>query len=191
MRTRKPSAAEAGDGALAWAALGRTGEYRAAWERHGAVALARAHEPGPFRIRVQAAADIDAARFELLAWEDPREADGPALPFWRQRGMPEGSLEPGVEPLAAMAGGGASVDGLRLLGGELVVRVRSAGAAVQVLLRGVERFPDDGGIVLRIPFGLRMPQAVRRLNDFWNVAGRGAPREGRARAAGFGRPAGC
>ena len=59
--------------------------------------------------------------------------------------MPEGSLEPGVEPLAAMAGGGASVDGLRLLGGELVVRVRSGGAAVQVLLRGVERFPDDGG----------------------------------------------
>ena len=136
-------------------------------------------------------ADTEAARFELLAWEDPREADGPALPFWRQGGMPEGFLEPGAEPLAAMAGGGVSVEGLRLLGGELVVRVRCGGAAVQVLLRGVDRFPDDGGIAVRIPFGLRMPQAVRRLQDFWNVAGRAAPREGRVRVPGFARPAGC
>ena len=96
VRTRTPSPAEAGDGAFAWAALGRTAAYRDAWARHGAAGPAQAHEPGPFPIRVQAAADIDAARFEMLAWEDPREADGPALPFWRQRGMPEGSLEPGV-----------------------------------------------------------------------------------------------
>ena len=71
--TRKPSAAEAGDGAFAWAVLGRTAECRAAWARLGAAGPAREHEPGPFPIRVQAVADIDAARFELLAWEDPRE----------------------------------------------------------------------------------------------------------------------
>ena len=104
--------------------------------------------------------------------------------------MPEGVLEPGVEPLVGLVGDRGSVEGLRLLGGDLVLKIEYGGAAVQVRLGNVERFPDDGGISIRHPFGLRMPLSVRRLLDFWSVAGRSAPRNGRDRVAGFGRSTG-
>ena len=151
---------------------------------HGAAGEPRALEPGPFRIRIQAEADLEAARFELLAWEDPHGAGGPAAPFWRQEGMPEGVLDPGAPPLAAMAAAGASVEGLRLLRGDLVVRIGWRGAAVQVRLRDAGPFPEDGGVSVLLPFGLRMPHAMRRLADFWNAAGRPDPRRRRAGTSG-------
>ena len=184
-RSGEPSAMESGDGVLAWMVLRRVGEYGEVWRRHAAGA--GAPEPGPFRIRVQMEADLEADRFEMLAWEDPWKADGPVSPFWRQDGMPEGLLEPGAPPLAALVGDGGSVEGLRLLGGGLVLKIEYGGAAVQILLSGVGRFPEDGGILIKHPFGLHMPQSVRRLLDFWRVAGRPAPRNGRGRGAGFER----
>ena len=182
---------ETGDGALAWRVLRLVGEYGDAWSRLGPAGRAHALEPGPFRIRVQAEADLEAARFALLAWEDPHGSDGPVAPFWRQDGMPEGFLDPGAPPLAAMAGDGAAVEGLRLLGGGLVVRIERCDAAVQVLLRDAARFPDDAGISVRHPFGLRMPHSMRRMADFWNAAGRPGPRKGRARRDGTSGRKGC
>ena len=79
---------------------------------------------------------------------------------------------------------------LRLLGGDLVLKIEYGGAAVQVRLGNAARFPDDGGISIRHGFGLRMPLSVRRLLDFWSVAGRPAPRNGKGRGAGFGRSTG-
>ena len=105
-------------------------------------------------------------------------------------GMPEGVLEPGAEPLAGLVGDRGSVEGLRLLDGDLVLKIEHGGAAVQIRLRDVARFPDDGAISIRHTFGLRMPLSVRRLLDFWSVAGRPAPRNGRDRGAGFGRSTG-
>ena len=86
---------------------------------------------------------------------------------------------------------GAAVEGLRLLTGDLVLKVEHAGAAVQIRLRGAARFPKDGGIFIKHPFGLRMPQSVRRMIDFWSVAGRPAPRNGRGRGAEKARWTGC
>ncbi len=190
-RRREPSTTETGDGALAWMVLRQVGEYREAWRRHAAAAgVSAAPEPGPFRIRVQTEADLEADRFEMLAWEDPGKADGPASCFWRQEGMPEGQLEPGAEPLLALVGEHGSVEGLRLLGGDLVLKIECGGAAVQVRLGDVARFPDDGGISIRHPFGLRVPLSVRHLLDFWSVAGRPAPRNGKGRGAGFTRSTG-
>ena len=169
---------------------GQTGQgtvtYREAWDRHTAAGVSVATEPGPFRIRIQTKADLEADRFEMFAWEDPRNADGPASAFWRQRGMPEGVLEPGAEPLLGLVGDRGSVEGLRLLDGDLVLKIEYGGAAVQVRLGNVERFPDDGGISIRHPFGLRIPLSVQRLLDFWSVAGRPAPRNGRGRGRGSG-----
>ena len=51
----------------------------------------------------------------------------------------------------------ASVEGLRLLGGDLVVKVEYLGAVLQVAVRGVGRFPKDGSIRVEHRFGLRMP----------------------------------
>ncbi len=186
---REAPAAAAGDGDLAWRVLRLVREYGEAWARHGAPGAphgtARGTErgaaPGAFPVRVQSEADLGAARFGLLAWEDPRLAEGAAAPFWRQAGMPEGAIDHGAPALAAMREEGASVGGLRLLGGDLVVRVAHAGAAVQVRLRDVPAFPAGAGISVSHPFGLRMPHAMRRMADFWNVAGRAGPRDGRVR----------
>ena len=38
--------------------------------------------PGPFPIRTQTAADLEAARFDLLAWHNPWDEGGPSSPFW-------------------------------------------------------------------------------------------------------------
>lgn len=176
---------EAGDGALAWAVLRRTSEYRDAWAAHAAEP--GAPEPGPFPVRVQAEADLEAARFEMLAWEDPFAEDGPLMPFWRQRGMPEAVPDLSAPPLAALAGEGGSAAGLRLLDGGLVLKVEHGGAAVQVRVRDAGRFPDGAGLSVMHRFGLRMPHSMRRMLDFWNVAGGAAP--GNGRWEGFEMPA--
>ena len=190
-RSGDASALETGDGAVAWMVLRQIGEYQDAWRRHAASAgVAAAREPGPFRIRVQTKADLEAERFEMLAWEDPFAEDGPASSFWRQDGMPEGMLEPGAEPLVRLVGDRGSVVGLRLLDGDLVLKIEYGGAAVQIRLPDTGRFPEDGGIAIKHTFGLRVPLSVRRLLDFWSVAGRPAPRHGKGRGAGFERSTG-
>ena len=133
---------------------------------------------------MQTAGDLEAARFELLAWVDPWPADGPASPFWAQPGMVEAVLEPDARPLAPfVAAGGGAVEGLRLIGGGLVLKIEWAGAVVQVRVRRAGAFPEDGGIEIRHSFGFRMPQSVQRMLDFWNIAGLPAPRSGRGRGA--------
>ncbi len=186
-KVKEAGVAETGDGVLAWEALKRVEDYERAWKRYGAGGPAHALEPGPFPIRIQTEADLEAGRFELLAWEDPWRADGPASGFWRQDAMLEGLLEPGAEPLAAMVGDEGSIEGLRLLGGDLVLKVEHDGAAVQIRMRDVARFPEDGGIFIKYPFGLGLQQSVRRILDFWSVAARPAPRNGRGRWAEPGR----
>ena len=170
--------------------LRQVDEYREAWDRHAAGGVSVAAEPGPFRIHVPTEADLEAEWFEMLAWEDPRKVDGPVSAFWRQVGTPEGVLEPGAEPLVGLVGGRGSVEGLRLLDGNLVLKIECGGAAVQVRLRNLARFPDDGGISVKHAFGLRIPLSVGRLLDFWRVAGLPAPRNGRGRGSGFERSAG-
>ena len=60
-----------GDGVLACMALRRVEEYEEAWRRHDAGGSASSLEPGPFRIRIQTKADLEAGRFVLLAWASP------------------------------------------------------------------------------------------------------------------------
>ena len=143
-RERRWDAAESGDGARAWLYLRHIEAYEAAWMARAA--LPAAFEPGPFPIRIQTAADMEAARFELLAWTDPHDADGPGSPFWDMEGMVEAVLEPEAAPLVPLVadGGGAPV-GLRrpprqdrrcddsgsrgLVGGWLQLRARRRSAA--------------------------------------------------------------
>ena len=181
---------ETGDGIRAWLFLRRVEDYRAAWRAHAAPPAAPGADPasGPggeapdrepgrtVPIRVQTRADLEAARFDLLAWQDPHGGGGPASPFWVQDGMAEAVVAPGAEPLAELvAAGGGSVEGLRLLDGGLVLKIEHDGRAVQILLRDAGAFPPGAGIELRHPFGLCLPQGMRRLLDFWQVAGRPPP----------------
>ena len=182
-RRKRGAPEETGDGARAWRFLREMEEYLAAWRARPV--SAPVFEPGPFPIRIQTPADLEAARFDLLAWADPRGEGGPLSAFWDQEGMVKAVLDPEAEPLVSVAAaGGASVEGLRLIDGRLVLKIEYAGAAMQVLLRDGGRFPDDGGIEIRHRFGLRMSKSVRRMLDFWEVAGRAAPRKGRGRGNG-------
>ena len=181
----KRDAKKTGDGARAWLFLRHVAAYEAACRAHSVLpALEPVFEPGPFPIRIQTAADLEAARFDLLAWADPHRADGPASPFWVQSGMVEAVLEPDAEPLVPLvATGGGAVEGLRLAEGGLVLKIECAGAVVQIRVRDSAPFPEDGGIEVRHRFGLRMPQTVGRMLDFWSVAGLPAPRMGRGGGA--------
>ena len=188
-RRQRPEVEETGDGVRAWLFLRRVEVYRAAWRAQaGRAAGAPWFEPGPFPIRIQTPGDAAAGRFELLAWENPEDADGVASPFWIQEGMVEAVLEPEAEPLVGtVAAGGGSVEGLRLRDGGLVLKIEYADAAVQVRLRSRGPFPEGGAIEIRHRFGLRMPQSVRRMYDFWDVAGLPAPRKGWVQGGRIGR----
>lgn len=66
----------------AWPDLARVKGHETAWrapaEWRG---VEPAFEPGPFPIRIQTAADLDAARFDRPAWKHPRGAQGFTSPF--------------------------------------------------------------------------------------------------------------
>ena len=93
----------------------------------------RSSSPVPSRSASRRRGDLEAARFELLAWQDPWAEDGPASAFWVQSGMVEAVLEPDAEPLVSVvAAGGGTVEGLRLADGGLVLKIECAGAVVQI-----------------------------------------------------------
>ena len=77
-----------GGGARAWQFLKRNDVYREA--RLSLADGAPGHGGAPFPIRRQSAADRKAARWGLLAWEDPFARAGPASPFWPVPPMIEG-----------------------------------------------------------------------------------------------------
>ena len=96
---------ETGDGVRAWLYLRRVEDYEEAWRAQTALAAsAPAFEPGPFPIRIQTPGDLHAARFDLLAWQDPHDTAGFPSPFWVQEGMVE--AEPLVPLVAAGPAGG-------------------------------------------------------------------------------------
>ena len=97
-RVRKRTAKETADGIRAWLFLRHVEAYEAAWRAHAVLpAPEPVFEPGPFPIRLQTAADLEAAPFDLLAWQDPWAEDGPASPFWVQSGMVEAVVEPDAD----------------------------------------------------------------------------------------------
>lgn len=81
---RKPQGGKAisnTGGARAWRFLKRNPRYIVEWWM--SAAGARPPPEKPFPIRTQTQEDLKAARWGLLAWEDPLEENGPASPFWR------------------------------------------------------------------------------------------------------------
>ena len=117
-----------------WTALRHDRDYVSDWRAHagGPAAL----EPAPFAVRTQTRADLGAARWGLLAWEDPAVGMA-ASPFWVDARMPRGRFEETDDSqpmhiLALLHETGATLTGLRLLDGVLVLRIargRQAGQA--------------------------------------------------------------
>ena len=168
-------------GIWAWEVLRCRDDYRAVW---AASAVPAEHEPAPFPIRIQSEADLAAASWGLSAWEDPGAADGPASPFWAVASMLGCVLDESEPPLLGLlADAKSSLTGLRLIGGDLILKIERGVQAVQLRLTGAAAFPDSGGIGLRhgIP---RLPETVARELDLWSVAGAPSPPRGRWRGAG-------
>ena len=107
-----------------WRRLRENPDYVADWR---ASAGPTVREAPPYAFRRQTDADLKAARWNLLAWEDPRHPQWAEL-FWADVAMVEARV---VE--AGPSGGlswhhllrraGATFTGLRLLDGALVLKV--------------------------------------------------------------------
>ena len=169
------------DGARAWQILRRLPAYRYAWRR-------RRPRPGlperaPFPVRLQTAADLAAARFGLLAWEDPYAEFGPVSPFWAVVPMLPAVAGPRATPLVGDATApGLSVAGLRLTDGSLVLKLERGGAAAQFRFEPGAWFEFGDGVlaqhdVLPEPRGF-----VTRLQAARELAVGEPPRRGGGRA---------
>lgn len=155
-------------GARAWRFLKRNPRYIEA--RDGTAPAPR--EPAPFPLRAQTEADLDAAAWGLLAWEDPRE-DGLTCPFWAEAPFLEAIPSP-WPPVADLAREpGWRLSGLRLADGAVVLKVEHGACAVQLRIADGAGFDPAGGVLVVTPAGLRLPVLLRRAADLWPAAAAG------------------
>ena len=131
-------------GGRAWQFLCCNAAYRAAWRR-------RHPQPGlpkqaPFQVRLQTAADLAASRWGLLAWADPDEEDDPISPFWLKAPMLQIAISPDATPLVpGMTALAAPLSGLRLVDGDLVLKIERGRATTQLRIpAGSGLGPADG-----------------------------------------------
>ena len=174
----------------AWKFLRRNPDYIGSWRtaaevRHGA-------EETDFPVREQTEADLKAAAWGLLAWEDPA-AEADAAPFWADAPTLEAEAAPGGPAAVRVLGaGGARLSGLRLRDGALILRVGRVEEAVQLRFADAESFDPSCGVVLRLPVDLQLPVVLARVRDLWALAAGRADKGGacpaRVRAAASARP---
>ena len=113
-----------------WKRLRENPDYVADWR---ASAGPTVREPPPLPFRRQTEADMEAARWNLLAWENPR------LPQWAELFQADAATvearvaAPGRHPWSRLVlEAGATYTGLRLLDGALVLKVRRGRETGQV-----------------------------------------------------------
>ena len=150
-------------GKRAWAFLRRNPGYIEA--ESGAPQAAA--EPAPFPMRVQTGADLEAAAWGLLAWEDPLVEGGPASPFWAEAPVLEATASPSPLLAALAAEPGWRVTGLRLAGGPVVVKVEHGAAALQLRVADGAAFDPDAGIRVSTDPDLLFPERMRRGAGLW------------------------
>ena len=155
------------DGRRAWRLLRSDPDYVADWRANGGPV---AHEPPPFPLRTQTVADLEAARWNLLAWEAPWLNEH-AAPFWAGVPMFEGrALDVGEFTEHALCRvvvtSGATFWGLRLRDGGLVIRVARGRKAKQIRLRDGKAFdPARSGLEVAVPAGASRPRAWTRVES--------------------------
>ncbi len=114
----------------AWKRLRENPDYVADWR---ASAGPTVREPPPFVFRRQTEADLEAARWNLLAWENPRQPQWAELFQTDVTTVEARVAAPGPYPWTRLVlEAGARYSGLRLLDGALVLKVRRGRATRQV-----------------------------------------------------------
>lgn len=131
-----------------------------------------AFERAAFPLRIQSEADLEAASWGLLAWEDPFAEAGPAAPFWAEAPAALAVVAPAEvpdlgAPLAELlARDRATLEGLRLADGTLLLKVEWAGLAAQMRLLGARTFdPAADRLLLCRPYELALLARMTRMAD--------------------------
>ena len=150
------ASAEGRDPGRAWRRLMENADYVADWRAHAGPTV---REAPPHVFRRQTEADLKAARWNLLAWEDPRHPQW-AVPFRTDAATVEARVaEPWRDGRHSwprlLRRAGARYSGLRLLDGRLVLRVTRGrdtgqiavidGAAFDPALSGLQVRAQQGG----------------------------------------------
>ena len=174
----------------AWRFLKRNPDYIQEW--WSVAAGIPPAEGEPFPIRVQTEADLKAAKWGLLAWEDPLAAAGPASPFWSDAPVLEAEPAPGggTALRELLSGTRASFSGLRLPDGALILKAEGGGLAAQLRIADGAGFDPDGGLVVLLGLGLDLPVVLARMRDLWTIVG-GHGWEGDAPVPGGRRASSC
>ena len=171
------------DAKRAWRLLVSNPDYVADWRAHGRMV---AHDAPPFPLRRQTVADLDAVRWNLLAWEDPWLTRY-NWPFWADVPMVEARV---VDP--AQCGGdalfrivrdsGATFTGLWLRDGGLIIKVARGRKSEQIRVADASDFdPARSGLEIggRVDAFPRQRRGLRRA-----PVRRQAARAGGARGGG-------
>ena len=154
-------------GARAWRFLKRSPRYIADWWMSAAGTPPPQGQPFPMRTQTQE--DLKAARWGLLAWEDPL-GEGVASPFWtaaptlRAVPAPDG---PALTDL--LSGPGVRLSGLRLLDGGAVLKIEQGDAAVQMRIAEGASFDPAGAVDIALPAELDLRTPLRRISDLWPI----------------------
>ena len=137
-----------------WRRLRENPDYVAHWR---ASAGATVREAPPHAFRRQTDADVKAARWNLLAWEDPRHPQWAEL-FRVDVAMVEARVaEPGEHAWRRLLRrAGATFTGLRLLDGALVLKVWRGRETGQIrVIDGAAFDPAHSGLEVVIRRGVR------------------------------------
>ena len=174
-----------GGGARAWRFLRLNLEFQAAYEARPDAAPAL--EDAPFALRRQSRSERGLGRFGLWGWEDPFAPDGPASPFWSVAPMldvvpvrGDGSTLAGLAREA-----GTALQGLRLAGGALILKLERGGRARQARIADGGAFdPARDNIEVRLRPGPGWARRHARSGDLWRLLSVPAPPRGRGRGRG-------
>ena len=180
--SRTYESAKGHDAKRAWRLLVSNPDYVADWRAHGRMV---AHDAPPFPLRRQTVADLKAARWNLLAWEDPWLTRY-NWPFWADVPMVEARV---VDP--AQCGGdalsrivrdsGATFTGLWFRDGSLILKVARRRKTQQIRVADAKDFdPARSGFEIggRVDAFLRQGLGLLRASVRRQVARSGETRGG-------------
>lgn len=150
----------------AWDFLQRNPAYIVDWWKTAAGIPPAQGEPFPVHRRT--AVDEAAARWGLLAWEDPLAERGPASPFWTV--APTLELVPSRGNrffLELLDEPEVRLSAVSIEPGPVIVKVEKGDAATQLLIEDGSCFDAGGAYALTLRGPLRLPVRLRRAADLW------------------------
>ncbi|MBL6931943.1 MAG: hypothetical protein ISR45_03265, partial [Rhodospirillales bacterium] len=153
----------------AWEFLRRNPKYRSDYSRlntRGRQAIDQL-----FPLLQQTATDQEAAKWGLLAFEDPDIQARQALPFWAIGPTLEAEIvRTGDKPfLPMLRRAGTRANGLQLLGGAMVLTLERDNQSLQILLRDGRSFDETSNVILRLPVNLSLPAHIARGLNFCSL----------------------